>query len=209
MPVKSLDEKDLAAAREAAVLTFSDWEINVPGLYLVFEQSGDDRCCTFTRGEVVKPTWQQDFHAQHSHEDKVSSVGIHVAGELDPKKLNNWIGELLRTKGGDIYRMKGVLVVKGAANRLVFQGVHMLFDAKLDRPWGNDPRMNTLVFIGKNLDRSALTEGFKACLPEVVRSEQWVASRCLPPALLATRYPLLAPPRCNSPSTGPRRSTIT
>jgi G3E family GTPase len=60
--------------------------------------------------------------------------------------------------------MKGVLVVKGAANRLVFQGVHMLFDAKLDRLWGNDPRMNTLVFIGKNLDRSALTEGFNACL---------------------------------------------
>ena len=194
MPVKSLDEKDTVAAREAAVLTFSDWErktvagetiapggmlyrlqltegdgrfqvlINVPGLYLVFEQSGEPLLHIYAGGEVVKPTWQQDYHAQHSHDDQVSSVGIHMAGELDPKKLNNWIGELLRTKGGDIYRMKGVLVVKGAANRLVFQGVHMLFDAKLDRPWGNDPRMNTLVFIGKNLDRPALTEGFNACL---------------------------------------------
>ena len=57
-----------------------------------------------------------------------------------------------------------VLVVKGAANRLVFQGVHMLFDAKLDRPWSADARMNTLVFIGKHLDRAALTEGFKSCL---------------------------------------------
>ena len=75
-----------------------------------------------------------------------------------------WIGELLRTKGGDIYRMKGVLAVKGTTKRLVFQGVHMLFDAKFDREWGNDPRTNTLVFIGKNLDRPALTEAFKACL---------------------------------------------
>jgi G3E family GTPase len=54
--------------------------------------------------------------------------------------------------------------VRGVSKRLVFQGVHMLFDAKLDREWGADPRTNTLVFIGKNLDRAALNEGFKACL---------------------------------------------
>jgi G3E family GTPase len=40
----------------------------------------------------------------------------------------------------------------------------MLFDAKFDRDWGSDPRVNTLVFIGKNLDRAKLTEAFKACL---------------------------------------------
>jgi hypothetical protein len=40
----------------------------------------------------------------------------------------------------------------------------MLFDAKFDRPWGKDPRTNTLVFIGKSLDRAALNEGFKSCL---------------------------------------------
>ena len=60
--------------------------------------------------------------------------------------------------------MKGVLSVRGAARRLVFQGIHMLFDAKFDREWGSEPRVNTLVFIGKNLNRAALTEEFKACL---------------------------------------------
>jgi G3E family GTPase len=40
----------------------------------------------------------------------------------------------------------------------------MLFDAKFDRPWGPDPRINTLVFIGKNLDRTELTEAFRRCL---------------------------------------------
>lgn len=194
MPVKSLAEPDLVTAREAAVVTFADWENRVkageslapggmlhrlmleegsgrftlevkhPGLHLVFEQCGEVPLHIVRDGEIVKPSWQQDFHVKHEHDDKVSSVGIHLPGELDPKKLNEWIGELLRTKGGDIFRMKGVLVVKGAANRLVFQGVHMLFDAKLDRPWGDDARMNTLVFIGRNLDRAALTEAFKSCL---------------------------------------------
>ena len=113
---------------------------------------------------LVRYTWDRGFRHEHSHDGDVSSVGISTAGDLDGKKLNTWIGELLQTKGGDIFRMKGVLSVRGTNKRLVCQGVHMLFDAKFDREWGNDPRMNTLVFIGKNLDRAALTAGFKACL---------------------------------------------
>ncbi len=194
MPVKSLDEKDLAAAREAAVLVFADWENRVkpgesvtpggtlhrllldhghghypltiaqPGHYLVFEGCGEEPLHIQVAGENVRPSWQEDYEHHHSHDDEVSSVGISTPGDLDGKRLNDWIGNLLKTKGGDIYRMKGVLAVKGSPNRLVFQGVHMLFDAKFDKPWGASPRTNTLVFIGKNLDRTALNEGFKACL---------------------------------------------
>ncbi len=194
MPVKSLDEKDLAAATEAAVHVFSDWEsktkegetiipgatlhrlllnegngkyqlkLATPGFYLVFESCGHDPLHIHVMDETAKPGWQRDYHAAHTHNDAVTSVGINTPGDLDGKKLNEWISELLRTKGADIYRMKGVLAVKGSNKRLVFQGVHMLFDAKFDREWGSDPRTNTLVFIGKNLDRPALTEAFKACL---------------------------------------------
>ena len=114
---------------------------------------------------MLRYGWDKTFRHVHSHDDEVASVGIGVDGELDGKKLNDWIYRLLQTKGGDIFRMKGVLVVKGTKKRLVFQGVHMLFDAKFDREWHDgENRTNTLVFIGKNLDRAALTEGFKACL---------------------------------------------
>ncbi len=114
---------------------------------------------------LIRYGWDQTFRHKHSHDEEVSSVGISIEGELDGKKLNEWISKLLETKGGDIFRMKGVLVVKGTKKRLVFQGVHMLFDAKFDREWKDgENRTNTLVFIGKHLDRAALTEGFKACL---------------------------------------------
>ena len=113
----------------------------------------------------VKYVWDKTFRHEHSHDEEVSSVGISLPGDLDGKKLNEWISKLLAEKGGDIFRMKGVLCVKGTNKRLVFQGVHMLFDAKFDREWQRDEnRANTLVFIGKNLGRAALTEGFKACL---------------------------------------------
>ena len=139
-------------------------EIKEPGFYLVFESCGHDPLHIYVCGEVAKPGWQQDFHGAHEHNDAVTSVGISEPGDLDGKRLNDWISTLLREKGGDIYRMKGVLAVKGSNKRLVFQGVHMLFDAKFDREWDNQPRQNTLVFIGKNLDRAELTEKFKACL---------------------------------------------
>ena len=194
LPVKSFDEKDIGPAREAAAVLFSDWEnkveagatispggtlqrlqldkgcgtfhlkIDQPGLYAVFEQNGHTPLHIAVMGQNARPGWQQDFHSHHSHDDDVSSVGISVPGNLDGNRLNVWISDLLKTKGGDIYRMKGVLSVKGSNKRLVFQGVHMLFDAKFDREWGTDSRTNTLVFIGKNLDREALTEAFKACL---------------------------------------------
>jgi G3E family GTPase len=130
----------------------------------VFEGCGDHPLHIQVAGENVKPHWQMDYQHTHTHDDDVTSVGISTPGDLDGKKLNDWINELLRTKGGDIYRSKGVLAVKGSNKRLVFQGVHMLFDAKFDREWGTDPRTNTLIFIGKNLDRAALNAGFQSCL---------------------------------------------
>jgi G3E family GTPase len=100
----------------------------------------------------------------HVHDSSVTSVGITLAGELDAKKLNQWMSKLLQEKGPDIFRMKGVLSIKGEPNRFVFQGVHMLFDGKVDKPWGSTPRSNKLIFIGRNLDRDMLTQGFKSCL---------------------------------------------
>ncbi|MFN9297546.1 MAG: GTP-binding protein [Acidobacteriota bacterium] len=52
----------------------------------------------------------------------------------------------------------------GRPERFVFQGVHMLFDGRPDRPWGAEPRRNQLIFIGRNLDREALQKGFLRCL---------------------------------------------
>ena len=60
--------------------------------------------------------------------------------------------------------MKGILSIKGEQNRFVFQGVHMLFDGRPDRSWGKEPRRNSLIFIGRKLDRAKLNEDFRACL---------------------------------------------
>ena len=100
----------------------------------------------------------------HEHDDTVKSVAIVEEGELYLAKVNAWISQLLREQGVDIFRMKGILNIKGVDERLVFQGVHMLFDSTRDRSWHpNEHRQNELVFIGRNLDAEKLKEDFLAC----------------------------------------------
>ena len=120
-------------------------------------------CIEGTAGPVV-PAFSREFNAGHTHDDQVKSVGIHLESPVDGQKLNQWLSILLRDKGADIFRMKGILDIKGNDKRFVFQGVHMLFDGCEDRPWGTAKRTSDLVFIGKNLDRVELTEGFRRCL---------------------------------------------
>jgi G3E family GTPase len=101
----------------------------------------------------------------HEHDDTVKSVAIVEEGELYLPKVNAWISDLLREQGVDIFRMKGILNIKGIDERFVFQGVHMLFDATRDRLWKPDEhRHNELVFIGRNLDSVKLKSDFLACM---------------------------------------------
>ncbi len=101
----------------------------------------------------------------HEHDESVYSVALVEQGALDGEKLERWISNLLRTRGPDIFRMKGILNLAGEDRRFVFQGVHMLFEGTRDRPWKPDePRKNELVFIGRNLDESKLREDFLLCM---------------------------------------------
>ncbi|TAF06449.1 MAG: GTP-binding protein [Nostocales cyanobacterium] len=101
----------------------------------------------------------------HVHDETVYSVALVEKGEIDGQKLNDWLGELLRTQGTDIFRMKGILNIAGEDDRFVFQGVHMIFEGRADRPWKNsETRKNELVFIGRNLDAAKLKQDFLACM---------------------------------------------
>jgi G3E family GTPase len=147
----------------------SRWVVRIaePGGYALFTQHlPSEFNMEFHRnGEVLAPVVAEEFAAGHTHDASVTSVGIREPGPLDLRRLEDWMGELLRTRGPDIFRMKGVLHIRGIAERFVFQGVHMLFDGRPDRLWreGED-RTNQLVFIGRNLNREALINGFRRCL---------------------------------------------
>ncbi|XP_073123931.1 uncharacterized protein [Henckelia pumila] len=104
-------------------------------------------------------------HHNHVHDSAVSSVSIVSEGTLDLDYFDDWLERLVEEKGDDLYRMKGILSVTDSEQRYVFQAVHSIFDGCPGKDWAPDEeRVNKLVFIGKNLDETALRKGFKGCL---------------------------------------------
>jgi len=103
---------------------------------------------------------------EHSHHDEsISSFAIADERPLDLKKTEAWLSDVLSTRGANIYRSKGILYIKGQPKRVVFQGVQMMFDATPERFWNpNEKRQNQLVFIGKDLDETAIRSGFGQCI---------------------------------------------
>ena len=121
------------------------------------------RAFELSRVLEVDPQFLEE--SEHMHDQSITSVGIEVDGPVDLEKINDWLGWLLREKGTEIFRMKGILNIHGSENRFVFQGVHMLFDGQPDRAWRTDEtRVNKMIFIGRNLDRDDLNSRFRACL---------------------------------------------
>ncbi len=114
-----------------------------------------------------------DTEAEHEHDARVTSTSSRFEGELNVNKLHNWIGDLMRTKGEDLFRYKGVLAVKGMDEKFVFQGVHMLFGGNFSPEVGlwkeDEKRECRFVFIGRDLDHEALEEGLMACKSEKLR----------------------------------------
>jgi len=141
----------------------ADFTLSVkqPGAYALFFEHHPLEFGLHLVGQ--RPAAERKF-ASHHHEDDISSIGISDPRPLDPAKLNQWLDYLLKTRGQDIFRMKGVLNVKGEDRRQVFHGVHMMFDAQPERLWGAAPRMNNLVFIGRGLDRAEFEAGFESAV---------------------------------------------
>lgn len=161
-PGDQLSQIDLKGDELAYVLRVRD-----AGSYVLFTEHHPDEFEAFVQdaqGNAVEAALTREYKPDHEHDEEVTSVAINTPGDLDLKNFNDWLQELLSKQGQDIFRMKGVLSFDGQDERYVFQGVHMLFDGRTDRPWREGERSNSLIFIGRNLDREKLLEGFNACL---------------------------------------------
>jgi len=141
-------------------------QISTEGFYALITEYGTDEIGLRLQkdNKTVKPSQIHYFEHTHSHDEEVYSVGIQTQKPLDEQKLNLWLGNLLQTQGQNIFRMKGILNLRNEPQRVVFQGVHMMFDAKPTTAWESDEvRQSQMIFIGRKLDKEALRQGFLAC----------------------------------------------
>lgn len=101
----------------------------------------------------------------HDHDDEVMSLFFVEERPLDLKRLEKFLGKWLSEHGADTFRYKGVLNIKGVKQRVVFQGIHMLFSSTADREWKpNETPKSEFVIIGRNLDEAWFREQFASCV---------------------------------------------
>lgn len=109
-----------------------------------------------------------DGHAHHNHkahQDSVSAFVFKSRRPFDPERLEQFLGGVVQVFGPDLLRYKGIIYIKGANRRMLFQGVHMMMSAEPGKPWlGKEKPETKLVFIGNDLPKKVFIQGLEQCL---------------------------------------------
>jgi G3E family GTPase len=100
---------------------------------------------------------------QPSNHSDITSFSFSFDQPFIVERLEAELQEL--SENSKVYRSKGILWIEGTPRRAVFHGVNNRFTIYWDRLWEKEEaRLSQLVFIGKNLDRSAIEEILRRCL---------------------------------------------
>ena len=120
------------------------------------------------------PSFAQFSGEKSHHLDKsISTITLDVAGDVDPTKFDTFLQHLLWEKDitdsdghrMEIYRLKGVVSMQREDRRVLVQAVHELYQTMPTTTWlETESKKNTLVFIGRYLDKAALHKHFCDCL---------------------------------------------
>ena len=100
----------------------------------------------------------------HTHDPSVASVSFTFDRPFDAGRLQRSLQDLLALRGDDIFRVKGILHVRGDERRHVLQGVHRILELKPSFPWWDETPASKLVFIGRHLQDEKLRARLEACL---------------------------------------------
>jgi G3E family GTPase len=91
------------------------------------------------------------------------SVSLGLEGELDGERFAEFVESEVAQFAGRIFRVKGILAVRGLDVRMIVQGVADSLEVSFGEPWADAQRRSRLVVVGFGLDSDALSRGFAAC----------------------------------------------
>lgn len=111
----------------------------------------------------VEPDFLDEEH-DHEHDDQVTSFSLVEREPMDSGRFLHWLQTTVQAFGMDMLRMKGIISFAGDDDRFVVQAVHMLLEGDHQRPWKDgEDRVTRLVFIGRNLPKDIISDGFSRC----------------------------------------------
>jgi len=100
-------------------------------------------------------------HGHERHDDRIGTFCLVADKPLDWTAFTQWLGLLLANRGEQLLRIKGLLNVVGRDKPVVVHGVQHVFypPGELDS-WPDADRRSRIVFITRDLSRSAMERAF-------------------------------------------------
>jgi G3E family GTPase len=111
----------------------------------------------------IEPAFLAD--EAHAHDDAIAAFVFSSERAFDAERLQAFFRDTLAAHGPDLLRYKGIAAFAGFEHRVVLQGVHMVMNSDLGRPWAaGEKRLSKMVFIGRDLPEAKLRAALTDCL---------------------------------------------
>jgi G3E family GTPase len=97
------------------------------------------------------------------HDARIKATCLTVDEPLEWEPFSQWMGTLIRMRGDDLLRIKGILNVVGEAKPVAIHGVQHVFHppARL-KDWPSQDRRSRLVFITRDIERKVLEDSLNS-----------------------------------------------
>ncbi|MEO0959372.1 MAG: GTP-binding protein [Pseudomonadota bacterium] len=97
-----------------------------------------------------------------THDARITSESIILDDPISGKALDDWLDTLIKLRGPDILRVKGIVFLEGLDAPFVFHGVQHIFDPPVQlRDWPKGDRKSRIVVIARDISNSKLQRSLK------------------------------------------------
>jgi G3E family GTPase len=102
------------------------------------------------------------YDESHAHPDDVRAFCLTFEEPLDWTAFGIWLTMLLQARGANVLRVKGLLNVGGEGPLLINGVQHVVHPPEHLPAWPDEDRSSRIVFIGRGIEREALTASLAA-----------------------------------------------
>ena len=100
------------------------------------------------------------------HDERIVTASITLDDPVDDKLLDTWIGNLIRLRGDDILRVKGIVFLEGVNDPFVFHAVQHIIDTPIMvKNWAGKDRQSRVVIIARDVPKAELERSLDMLRP--------------------------------------------
>lgn len=112
-----------------------------------------------------------DHHHHHHdvnrHDDNIRAVCLTIDDPIPGDALDAWLETLMRLRGPDLLRIKGMVNIVGLKGPFVFHAVqHIFHPPVMLKKWPGKDRRSRIVFITRGLDEVGLRSALRMFVPD-------------------------------------------